>query len=69
MRWLVPIIAVFQVTYRIVFFRVFTDAIFVLYLYCFYFMLLRENKNSGFSRLDEESRSFYMFCVVGEWRL
>ena len=51
------------------FFRVFTDAIFVRCLYCFYLMPVTENKNSGFSRLGEESRSFYMFGVVGEWRL
>lgn len=51
------------------FFRVFTDAIFVRCLYCFYLMPVAENKNSGFSRLGEESRSFYMFGVVGEWRL
>lgn len=63
MRWLVPIIAVFQVTYRIVFFRVFTDAIFVLYLYCFYFMLLRENKKLlllSFGRGKQEL--LYVLC-------
>ena len=76
MRWLVPIIAMFQVNHRSVsiglshcFFRVFTDAIFVRCLYCFYLMPVTENKSSGFSRLGEESRSFYVFGVVGEWRL
>ena len=51
------------------FFCVFTDVIFVRYLYCFYLMPVTENKTSGFSRLGEESRRFYMFCVAGEWRL
>lgn len=52
MRWLVLIIAMFQVNHRSVsiglshcFFRVFTDAIFVRCLYCFYLMPVTENKN------------------------
>lgn len=76
MRWLVLINAMIDLKHRIVsnhlshcFFRVFTDAIFVRCLYCFYLMPVTENKTSGFSRLGEGNRRFYMFCVVGEWRL
>lgn len=51
------------------FFCVFTDVIFVRYLYCFYLMPVTENKKLRLLSLGEESRSFYMFCVVSEWRL
>ena len=52
-------------TYRIVFFRVFRDVVFVRNLYGSCLMPMRANKkNSGSSRLGDGSRSFYMFCVA-----
>ena len=69
LRCFKSIIALFQFTYRIVFFVFlrmwFLCVIFTAFTWC----LWQKTKNSGFSRLGEESRSSYMFCVVSEWRL
>ena len=70
LRCFKSIIALFQLAFRIVFFLVFKNVFFVRNLYGSCLMPMRANKkNSGFSRLGEESRSFYMFRVVSEWRL